>query len=408
MPSLMKQETNYHELTRELEPALRYLAAHPEAKVAAVADKFKKPAVKLWAWLGRYNRSRPKLPAHIIDSALAEPAKPAASVATMVSRAGGKTSAAAAPIPRRIAAPGANMEEWLAKQGIEVLARPQCHQVLVSPELAAAWLTLNSGNRKPSKAKIRRFAAAIKAGRWALNGETIKFSASGRLLDGQSRLQAIVLAGAPARLELRGGLPDEAQKSMDIGEARKGAHMLEMLGEKYPTIVAPALKLIFRWENGSIGSNGTGNRRLGENLLLENADIEPTLKRHAGLRASVGWIVSAGYKVATLMPPSEGAFFHYLCGLASAKKRDEFFTALATGLGLTATSPAYHLRERLQANRASAAKISPRERYALIIKAWNAHLAGDKLNQLGFRATGDNREAFPQVAGVKPPRKQAA
>lgn len=388
--------------TADLEPALRYLAANPTIKVSVVAAKFKLPEKEIWNWLGHFNGGKKNpLPVHRIEAAVAADKT---TISTAVpSLAVGKASHKPVTRPEPLVG---NVERWLRGQDAKITGRAQTFFVMVSPELAASWLLLNQGNRNPSKAKIRRFAASIKAGKWILNGETIKFSVSGRLLDGQSRLKAIVMAGAPALLEIRFDLPDAAQKAMDIGETRKGTHTLEMMGEKYPAILSPALRLIHRWENGALSYKGQSG---GVDVsVLENMEIEPMLKRHEGLKTSVGWIVSTGYKVGSMMPPSEAAFFHYLFGLASASKRDGFFTALATGLGLTDKSPAYHLREKLQADRASSKRMGARERMAITIKAWNAHLRGEKMGQLGFWATGEAREAFPTIAGVKTTEKAAA
>lgn len=38
---------------------------------------------------------------------------------------------------------------------------------------------------------------------------------------------------------------------------------------------------------------------------------------------------------------------------------------------------------------------------ALFIKAWNSHLAGDKMVSLRFRETGDNPENFPEISGLR-------
>jgi hypothetical protein len=413
----MKTNTATTVPTAGIELALRHLADNSEKKLSIIAAKFGKQEKDLWAWLTRYNGGKKDLSHHRIDSALANETAAAAPVRAVpaavgerINRAVVKPERGAPPpvIPVAVRPPAltSNIGRWLEQQKIPIRAQVTCYQVEVTPAIAAGWLLLNDGNRNPSKAKIRRFAAALKAGKWALNGETVKFSITGRLLDGQSRLKAIVMAGVGTVIEVRAGLPDAAQKSMDIGETRKGTHTLEMIGEKYPNILSPALRWIFRWENDALSSK---QRARGEDLtVLENMEIEPMLKRHAGLRASVGWCVSAGHRVAKLMPPGEAAFFHYITGQASASKRDSFFNALATGLGLNEKSPAWHLREKLQADRASTRRMNQRERLAFVIKAWNAHLAGQAMGQLVFINGGERREAFPTIAGVKPPSEVAA
>lgn len=397
-------------LTKILEPALRYLAANEAVKVSVIAKKFNVTEKNLWAWLDQHNRGHKKLLARIIDHVLAEEAKPTAPKRVLVPRTAAKPAKVAkvkmadrrsrAPMPEvaPIARPLPGMlNQWLA-EAAWIERTINTYQVRVTPELAARWLTLNEGNRTPSWQKIRRFAAAIRAGRWVLNGETVKFSETGRLLDGQSRLRAIVEAGVPAVLEVRGDLADATQQAMDIGEVRKGSHTLEMLGEKYPNILAPALRWVHRWTEGTLGDQGYSGRS-----VLENMQMEPLLVKHDGLRASVGWSVSSGHKIKNLLVVSEATFFHYLFGTASVEKRDAFFEALVDGIGLTKLSPAYHLRERLIAERATSAKHPPRERMALVIKAWNAHYAGEAMSMLRFRNAGAEREEFPTIAGCPAP-----
>ncbi len=303
--------------------------------------------------------------------------------------------------------PEADLGRWLDVQRIKVVEKVATYVIEVTPELAAAWLNFNMANRKPSKAKIRRFAQAMKTHRWTINGESLKFSKTGRLIDGQSRLMAVLEAGVPAQLEVRAGLPDVAQDSMDCGELRKGSHTLEMMGESNPGILAPALRQVQMWERGYLGGIP-----FGMSLVLENQEIKPLLEKHSALKISVGWVVSDGHKIKNAMPSSEGAFFHYVLGLADRELRDGFFEALVEGIGLTKASPVYHLREKLLELRRqggvqetgfkSKGKVL---RAALIIKAWNAARAGEKMTGLIWRNRGPLAEKFPKL---EIPQKGAA
>jgi len=383
--------------TSRLEPALRYLAKNPGARVIEVAIKHKVQKADLWAWLGQFNQSRPELAEHVIDGVKAglsgkPPATPRGS-AGLVRRVANQMKAGGSQ-PARILGPAGvpgRLDVWLHQQGLQ--SEPQLSfEVAVSPAVAAQWLTLNTGNRKPSRAKVRRFAEVIREGKWLLNGETIKFSASGRLVDGQSRLQAIVEAGKPATLEVRGGLPDEAQQTMDCGETRKGTHTLEMMGEANPKVLSPALRLIFKWENGSLGTGGSADVR-GRMSVLENLAIKPMLARHPALRASTGWAVARSAQIRKLMPMSEAAFFHYLLGTATRLKRDAFVEQLFTGNALS--QPVALLRQRILT--AQDGRLSAGARLKLTVKAWNAFHAGKQLKEL----TLTPRESMAAIAGVK-------
>jgi hypothetical protein len=58
----------------------------------------------------------------------------------------------------------------------------------ITLEIAERLLQANSLNRRISGPVVERYARDMKAGRWKLNGQTIKISSRGRLLDGHRRI----------------------------------------------------------------------------------------------------------------------------------------------------------------------------------------------------------------------------
>lgn len=295
------------------------------------------------------------------------------------------------------AGPSDTLGRWLEEQRVKITGRVNVFQVEVTPALALAWMKFNTRNRVPSKAKIRRFATAMRAGKWHLNGESIKFGASGRLLDGQSRLQAVILANVPVTLEIRGGIADAAQECMDTGEARKHAHQLEMLGEKHPNECAAALRLLWLWEESG---HASGLGKSGDRGAITNTTIRETLERHPRVRESVGRCLN----LKQLFAVSAAAFFHYLFARVDQKKADLFIERLTTGANLSATSPIYLLRERLTSDRLAQAKLRKRDKFALVVKAWNAFRNGKSLERLVFGAN----EEFPAISGLAPNKPAAA
>lgn len=413
-------KVNTAAFTEGLEDALRFAARQPTLPLAYVARRFDVQQGDLAAWLGAHNGGERRLTEKRVLEVL-EKAKQGTLVGQNPTRAEVRGSGAPAkhhhtgaphlaaneapPLQKSAAAPAStattalevptsDIGRWLEKQRVEIVGRVNCFQVTVTPALATAWLALNSGNRKPSRAKIKRFAAAMKAQRWHVNGETVKFSITGRLIDGQSRLMAIEQAGVPVVLEIRAGLPDVAQESMDSGELRKGAHMLEMKGEANPAQLAAALKLVWLWRKGWLAGHPWG-----VSLTMENGEVGALLASCPELKASVGWVFGPGAKIERLLTKSEAAFFHWLLGTADVEQRDAFFEALVDGVGLTKQSPVYHLREKLLAERGGADSQARKiERRALVFKAWNAVYAGEKLAALTWKAG----EEFPGVMGLKP------
>ena len=65
----------------------------------------------------------------------------------------------------------------------------------ITPDQASKWLANNHTGRRKIPSESERIARAILEGKWVVSGETIIVDSDGRLLDGQHRLEAIVLAG---------------------------------------------------------------------------------------------------------------------------------------------------------------------------------------------------------------------
>jgi hypothetical protein len=66
----------------------------------------------------------------------------------------------------------------------------------ITPEWAAKTLAeKNTRNRPISRPHVEALANEIRRGAWQVNGDTIKLSPDGQLIDGQHRLAAVVKAG---------------------------------------------------------------------------------------------------------------------------------------------------------------------------------------------------------------------
>jgi len=98
--------------------------------------------------------------------------------------------------------------------------KPTAQFITVSPEQAIVWLDQNTRNRRMRKWYAMALSEAIKRGEWITTHQGIAFSESGVLLDGQHRLQAIVLSGMPVLMLVVTGIDDEAFKVIDRGMGR--------------------------------------------------------------------------------------------------------------------------------------------------------------------------------------------
>jgi len=104
-----------------------------------------------------------------------------------------------------------------------------------SATILEAMLERNTLNRGKKRTEIARMTNDISNGEWDFNGNTFVFSASGRMLDGQNRGQAIVNSGVENILILVvEGVPESAADSLDQGVRRRPMDILALQGINPP------------------------------------------------------------------------------------------------------------------------------------------------------------------------------
>jgi hypothetical protein len=81
--------------------------------------------------------------------------------------------------------------------------------------------------------KLRR---AMKHGTYRLNGATVCRTTSGRLIDGQNRLQAIVMSGITQPIIEISGLTEESMDTIDLGKGRSVADIIVAKGVHIPSV----------------------------------------------------------------------------------------------------------------------------------------------------------------------------
>jgi len=98
----------------------------------------------------------------------------------------------------------------------------------VTPSMAARWLEGNTHNRPVNNGHVERLASEMKAGRWRLTHQGVAFSPGGRLLDGQHRLWAIVMADVPVKTRVFFNEPAENIEYYDGGLIRNNADRMSL------------------------------------------------------------------------------------------------------------------------------------------------------------------------------------
>lgn len=150
----------------------------------------------------------------------------------------------------------------------QLIKKPPIHSVVlvIEPDASREILnTYNTRNRSFKPRNIRSITGAVASGVFGRTGDTIKFSKTGVLIDGQHRLKGSVDARRPLETHAVFGLEDEVFDILDQGAKRTAADVLRMDGQPDPTWVASAVRWVIAIHKGTIPRHlTTSNREIRE------------------------------------------------------------------------------------------------------------------------------------------------
>lgn len=257
--------------------------------------------------------------------------------------------------------------------------------ITVTPDMATAWLDLNTHNRTLRQQFIERLAEAINRGEWHLNGESIKVNPD-YLVDGQHRLWAIVLADKPVKALVAFNVPIEAQETIDTGVKRTLSDILKLRGEKESVSLAATLVQMHIWKTKNmLGLQGAYYPTAQQALII--------LDKHPEIRESVD--VARRLQARVRYPAGIGAALHWILRQIDAEDADEFFDRLTSGHNLDVGNPILALRNVI----IEYGPITTMDRVrlaALGIKAWNFYRGGNEIQRLMWKSGGAKPEPFPK------------
>ena len=253
----------------------------------------------------------------------------------------------------------------------------------ITPQQAKALLENNVGNRPMKKSLVEYYASEMSAGRWNFNGDSIRISSDGIILDGQHRLQAIALSGIAQNYVIVNGLPPEVFNTIDRGKGRTVGDSFAVAGEKNSSLLAAAVRVVAMLEDKTITRNGT---HLSAVRAIEILEAHPDLRYWAnkfGTTALKSKFDSSIYSCATLFGEKYGK-----------EKIEVLMNQLSNGESLSKTDPAYVLRERAIANKTSFSKIPKVAMVAIQIKGFKAFVEDRQVIRLTFSPSS---ELFPYI-----------
>lgn len=261
-------------------------------------------------------------------------------------------------------------------------------EVRVTPEVAQHWLSFNVSNRELTQAKIDQFKADMERGYWNDDGATIRF-AHGKLLDGQHRLTALVLANVTIRMIAVHGLNSESQVTMDTGRGRTPRDVLSIEGlDKWgSSTLGAAIHTIMAQETG---------RALYSPIKFTNREVRNYYLEH---RSRLDATVQAckGYtRKHCVLPMARVMAMHYILSKVDQDKATSFFDKLMSGEDLAKSSPVFHLRDRLMNDLIDKKSRTAYEQFHFIVRAWNTFRRGGTVKSNTFLYPRDG-ESFPEI-----------
>jgi len=258
---------------------------------------------------------------------------------------------------------------------------------LVTPAQAAAWLENNVSNRRLNEKMVERLARDIVAGRWVLNGESIKFDQQGHLIDGQHRLAAVVKAQQSVRMVVVVNLSDLAQQTIDIGVSRTVGQIASMAGVARANAKAAVAVALIRYARHRdvkwTSSNVPSKTEQLNFLLLNDASL-----------ASCYADAEAAHRMMGANRSAYAATAYLIAEKADKISWLDFHERIVDGARLSHGDPRLSFRNQVMRRSGKHGIWQTQQEMAWLIKAWNAHTTGQQVKVLRFT---DSMLPMPEV-----------
>lgn len=258
------------------------------------------------------------------------------------------------------------IEGYGLEPGDDVRHRVTVETVLVTPDMAADWMKQNIGNRKIVKSTVDTIARDIANDRWSFNATPICFAHTGRMMNGQHRLQACIQAGIPIECTVVRGLDEAAFYTYDVQVKRQyflGAVTGGDVSDE--RVLIAAAKLLWKEEHESADTY---------KVKPSPAEIREIIKKHPLLQAQVVY----GRRASVLAQASVMTYFAYHVLRRGGVAGSEFLTKLETGADLSMNSPIYKLRRRLIKIRTSEKVTYRTDVLRILLAGWASYLQSIK------------------------------
>lgn len=260
------------------------------------------------------------------------------------------------------------------------------HWTVAKAKLA---LTRNKTNRPQSQENIVFISSAMKRKKFMFTGESVIIATNDDLMNGQHRLESLVITGEEQWFVTVRGVNPKAFAYMDIGKTRSAGDALSIENIVNPGSYAAIGKLIILYNRGGLQKMST--RDNNKKLMLSPADISDfVLKQHPSLTKSREYGFAKGQ---ILMSGNLLTALHFIFKKIDNDSACDFCNKFIDGKELEKNDPIFILREEFKAEIRSQRRMELEERLALVCLAWNAYRKDKKISSLKWSA---DKDEFPK------------
>lgn len=255
----------------------------------------------------------------------------------------------------------------------------------ITPEMAAELLENNSVNRKLRPRLVAAYSRDMATGLWRATGEAVKISRTGRLLDGQHRLSAIIESGVPTMMLVVRGLDDNDQVLMDQGAARTANDAVRLAGYTNSAHTSSIARWLLMCPEPSANMEQALKAKASTAQILQtletNPDIEEAARAYNGLR--------------THLPGSPTAIGYCWLQMHRVDPTDcsYFYTAFVDLTFKALHDPRKAALRRLQSMDKEAGSKSSKDKaiatVSVLTRSWNAWRRDEELNTITAYGKGN-------------------
>lgn len=250
--------------------------------------------------------------------------------------------------------------------------------VKVTPEIAEAFLTQASANRRLNMGHVRTLTDSILRGEWKLTHQGIAFDETGALLDGRHRLSAIIEAKTPVEMLVVHGLTKDVLSVLDTGKRRSAADTLFSTGAKYLSLLSSTVRHVILFKTMPDHRWSGAQARVSNDRILAAYNDDKDMYEEA---------VTMGRELSKHLfaSPTAAALGYFLTTEAApAAEIEGWISGLKSGANLDPGDARLTLREvpRDTRKRGSKRRMDMRDQVAIYIKAWNSWVDPDEAGEL--------------------------